>query len=322
MKRRADADTAAKTTIRGLTLESGTDAYGTPFGVLHSGSRHTVLVTITDPASGQSPGRLLDRLPAWTAWLEVLGLTDRVCGASMSIETWAEGQARATVGLSLSSLPIPDLEPKRKRLRDGQMRDVIGTHLGALLDGLRATSTGLDVHVCTAQDITDLVRVAFDATIASDVESARAQGGTGLSWADAPPRPESVTARAYGHDRAVSMSWAIAAREDEPDVPLDSTALMPTPEVLGRRVTRIFRITPTPEACLRLFGAVVTVDGRAGAESALEAAAALPASVPLRARLRLRAATDTQDTTFLAGLPLDLATPHTTAIPSRLKETA
>lgn len=322
MKRRDTTDTAAKTTLRALKLSEAIDAYGVPFGVLSSGTRYTVLATITDPTSMAATTRLLARVPAWSAWLQTLGVPDRVTGASLSVETWETGHARATVGLSLSALPVPDLESKR--LGHSQMLEAVATHLGRLLDGLRAASAGLDVKACTSQDLIDLVRVQFDATIAADVEKARASNaGTGLSWADAPPRPESVTPRAYGHDRTVSMSWAIAARDDEDDLPLDDAVILaPAPGILGKRVTRIFRIAPTPEACLRPFGAVVTVDVRGGAGSGTDLAAELPAHLSLRARLRLRAATHTQDTTFLAGLPLDLAAPHTTAIPRNLKEIA
>lgn len=322
MKRRSATDTAAKTTLRALTLTEGTDAYGVPFGTLSAGTRYTVLVTVKDPTSAAATTRLLARVPAWAAWLQTLGTADRVTGASLSVETWETGDARATIGLSLSALPIPDVS--RKRLSHAQMLEEIATHLGRLLDGLRANCGGLEVRVCTSQDITDLVRVLFDGTIAPDVQRARSEGsGTGLAWVDAPPRPESVTASAYGHDRAVSTSWAIAARDDEDDVPLDdAVALAPSPGVLGKRVTRIFRVAATPEACLRLFGAVVTVDVRAGAHAGAGAAAELPSHLGLRARLRLRAATLTQDTTFLAGLPLDLATPHTTAVPRNLKEIA
>lgn len=322
MKRRNTTDTAAKTTMRSLKLSETTDAYNVPFGVLSAGTRYTVLVVITDPTSTAATTRLLARLPAWAAWFQTLGTPDRVSGASLSVETWETGHARATVGLSLSALPIPDLE--RKRLGHAQMLEAIATHMGRLLDGLRASSGGLDVKVCTSQDIIDMVRVQFDATIAADVESARATGaGTGLAWDDAPPRPETVTPRAYGHDRAVSMSWAIASRDDEDDVPVDDAVILtPTPGILGKRITRIFRMAPTADGCLRSHGAVVTVDVRAGGGAGTEIAAELPAHLSPRTRLRLRAATHTQDTTFLAGLPLDLAAPHTTATPRNLKEMA
>lgn len=313
------SETIAKRTLRGMDLLTQTDAYGVEVGLLATGERYTVLVSIHDPEGSATTTRFTARLGAWSQWLQGLGLDDRVTGASLSVQTWENGSSSAVAGLSFTALPRPGTD--RKPLQRPQMVEEISTHLARILDGLRESSAGLLVRVCTAQDIVDLVRVAFDSSIAADVETARASGGTDLSWADAPPRHEATAAAFYGHDRAVSTSWTMATRADEELPPLDmDTVLVPTPGVLCKRVTLIYRVAPKLEATLAPFGVVVTAD--VGGADGVPMAQELPARQSLRTRLRLRAATSAQDTTFLAGLPLDLATPHMVMVPRELKETA
>lgn len=312
-------ETIAKRTLRGMELLAQTDAYGVEVGLLAAGERYTVLVSIHDPERSASATRITAHLGEWSQWLQTLGLDDRVTGASLSVQTWENGSSAAIAGLSFTARPRPGTD--RKPLRRLEIVEEISTHLARILDGLRESSAGLMVRVCTAQDIVDLVRVAFDSSIAADVEAARASGGTGLSWADAPPRHEATAAAFYGHDRAVSTSWTMATRADEELPPLDfDTVLVPAPGVLCKRVTLIYRVAPEPGATLAPFGLVVTAD--AGGADGVPMVQELPARQSLRTRLRLRAATSAQDTTFLAGLPLDLATPHMVMVPRELKETA
>lgn len=312
-------ETIAKRTLRGIELLSQTDAYGVEIGLLAAGERYTVLVSIRDPEGSASTTRFTARLETWMRWVRTLGLDDRVTGASLSVQTWENGSSSAIVSLSFTARPRPGAD--RKSLKRPQMVEEISTHLARILDGLRESSTGLTVRVCTAQDIVDLVRVQFDSSISADVEAARASGGTELRWTDAPPRHETTSASFYGHDRAVSTSWTMAVRADEKLPPLDfDTALVPTPGVLCKRVTLIYRIAAELEATLAPFGLVVTAD--VGGADGVPLAQELPARQSLRTRLRLRAATSAQDTTFLAGLPLDLATPHMVMVPRELKETS
>lgn len=312
-------ETIAKRTLLGMELLAQTDAYGVEVGMLAAGTRYTVLVAIHDPESSVSTTRLTACLRDWSRWMQTLGIDDRVAGASLSVQTREDGSSSAIAGLSFTARPRPGVD--RKPLQRTQMIEEISTHLARVLDGLRESAAGLLVTVCTAQDIVDLVRIAFDSSIAADVETARGSGGTGLEWRDAPPRYEATAAAFYAHDRAVSTSWAMATRTDEELPPLDfDTALVPTPGVLSKRVTLIYRIGPELEATLTPFGLVVTAD--VGGVDGVSLAQELPARQLLRTRLRLRAATSAQDTTFLAGLPLDLATPHMVMLPRELKETA
>lgn len=312
-------ETIAKRTLLGMELLAQTDAYGVEVGMLAADTRYTVLVSIHDPGRAASTTRLTARLRDWSHWMQTLGLDDRVTGASLSVQTREDGAASAIAGLSFTARPRPGAD--RKPLQRTQMIEEISTHLARVLDGLRESAADLLVRVCTAQDIVDLVRIAFDSSITADVETARESGGTGLEWKDAPPRYEATAAAFYAHDRAVSTSWTMATRTDEELPPLDfDTALVPTPGVLSKRVTLIFRIGPELEATLAPFGLVVTAD--VGGVDGVPLAQELPARQTLRTRLRLRAATSAQDTTFLAGLPLDLATPHMEMVPRELKETA
>ncbi|GAB4097702.1 hypothetical protein GCM10028787_31770 [Brachybacterium horti] len=311
-------DSIAKRALRELEQTTETDAYGVEYGLLSNAERSVVLVSIR-PVDGAAPTtRMTAALAAWSKWAETLGLDDRVCGATISIQTWQDGSSNAVVALSFSGKPR--VTGERRALRRHELVEHISTHLARVLDGLRVASAGLRVNVCTAQDITDLLRAAFDSSIAADVKAARAQPeGTGLTWAEAPPRPESTGEMYYSHDRVVSTSWAMATREDEDLPPLDfATALAPAPSILCKRATLIFRVAPRLEATLAPRGLVLTAD--VGSMEDLATARELPARQSLRTRLRLRAAVSTQDTTFLAGLPLDLATPHMVMVPREIKE--
>lgn len=324
MSARTTSDTIAKQTLRSLELLEHVDAYGVPVAVLTSKDRYTVLAQIGEHAGDISTldaAEVAAMLPAWSRWLQSLGMDDRVGGASISLESWAAGGCRATVAVSFTAAPIPGKD--RRALSREQMLTSITTHLGRVLDGLRMASSPWGVGVCNAQDVTDTIRAAFDSTTAADIRAERAKAsGTGLVWADAPPRPESTTATTYSHDRVVSTSWSMAARPDEHEIPAQvcTTALEATPGVLSKRATVIYRIAPTVAAKLAPFGLILTADVRAGEDAS--PARAIPTQYDLRTRLRLRPATYAQDTTFLAGLPLDLATPHTVMILRELKETA
>lgn len=309
-------ETIAKSTLRGLDLQTHTDAYGVEYGLLVGHGRATVLVSVKAREGTAATTRFTALLGEWAQWLGSLGLDDRVCGASLSVQTWESAASSTVLGLSFTAAPRPG--EKEKTLRPGELVEEISTHLGRILDGLRTRAPGLSVRQCTAQDITDLVRASFDSSVAADIEAAREGDGTKLSWKDAPPGPEQTADAAYAHDRVVSTSWALAAREDETLPPLDfDAALVPTPGILCKRTTLIFRPALMLEATLAPFGLIVTAD--VSSEDLLPLAQQLQERQTLRTRLRLRVATQTQDTTFLAGLPLDLATPHTVMVPDALK---
>lgn len=52
---------------------------------------------------------------------------------------------------------------------------------------LRESGAGQQPTPLTGQDLVDAVRIAYDPTVATDVEEARAAGGTGLTWQQAGP---------------------------------------------------------------------------------------------------------------------------------------
>jgi len=68
-----------------------------------------------------------------------------------------------------------------------EMATEIGNRLPMLLGSLRATGAGSTPRACSAADIVDATRVAYDPSVAMRVEQARAEGGTGLTWDEAGP---------------------------------------------------------------------------------------------------------------------------------------
>ena len=90
-----------------------------------------------------------------------------------------------------------------------EMAEEIGNRLGMIIGGLSDTGAGTAVRAATAQDIIDYTRTAYDPTVASQIEEARAEEGTGLDWEDAGPTFALDAFDHYRHDRAFSKSWTM-----------------------------------------------------------------------------------------------------------------
>lgn len=262
-------------------LSEHTDSYGNPFGLIRlEAARHYTIAFEAYPDGDAlvDKSRIDAQISHWGSWLAQLGIEDGIIGASVTVETAPDS------GLRLERMVTQNVSPEASdfatavagsiteelngespqfttRLsitfsgrgvdKEGSdrglatMADEIGNRIPVLLSGLYETGAGTSVRACTAQDIVDFTRSAYDPTVANLIEQARAEGGTGLTWQDAGPSFASDQVDLYFHDRAVSKSWQMF---EGPRGMFYSNslkrALEPTKGLLRKRVTLLYRPIP------------------------------------------------------------------------------
>lgn len=266
-------------------LSEHTDAYGNPFGLIRvrSTKHYTVVLEAFPDGDQLVDQKVIDsQVGHWGAWMAQLGVDGGIVGASVTVETAPDSGlrlARMTRGnLSESAsafsaavvneLPdhynagSPSVTTRIAITFSGKgldkdatdrgisiMVEEIANRLPNLIGNLYSTGAGTSVRACTAQDIVDFTRTSYDPTVATLIEEARAEGGTGLSWADAGPVFHDDQLDRYFHDRAVSKSWEMF---EGPRGQFYSSALRrimePTPNVLRKRVTILYRPIPSSES--------------------------------------------------------------------------
>lgn len=263
-------------------LTSQHDSFGQPFGLIRLSANdvHNYSVVFETHPEGEA---LVDRdemdrrVALWGAWLTQRGGDEGIRGASVTIESSPDSGLRLNTLLDKNRAEnspefaqtvseqirnsfqngAPQLVARitvtfsGKRLdgRTGdrgieEMAEEIGNRLPTIRAALAGTGAGA-VRACTAQEITDFTRVAYDPTVATIVEEMQADGGTGLRWEDAGPAYARDNFDCYYHDRAVSKSWTMweGPRGFFTDDSL-KRVLAPLPGVLRKRVTLLYRPIP------------------------------------------------------------------------------
>jgi len=281
-----------KTRLPGLMapseLSNHVGAYDIPFGLIYNRpAKHytVVLEAFPDGDALVDQERVNSMVAHWGAWLAELGRDDAIVGASVTVETMPDSGFRlnrmvqGNMSPSGSDFAHAVAEAIPQQLRGGApvlttriaitfsgagydkegadrgletMAQEIGTRLPSLISGLHETGAGTTVRPCTAQDITDFTRSAFDPTVAAQIEAARATPeGTGLTWHDAGPvfHDERQPDR-YFHDRAVSKSWEMhAGPQGHFQSGVLRQLLAPTNDnaILRKRVTLLYRPVPAAD---------------------------------------------------------------------------
>lgn len=286
-----------------LSIHAETDAYGVPYGLVSDRrtGRFSVVLEVD-----RSPAGLAPTVSAIASHIVSNDQDGRVSGATITTESTGEpDRHELRVGVSF--------RPEKERA--DALQTFVGTRLGSVVDGVRI-ATGALVRTSTAEDIIDMTRVAFDPTVAGEVDRLRREGtGTALEWGEAGPAPESelVNNSFYRHDRALSTCWAMSLYSPRAlDEVRIAELLRPTTGLLRQRTSLILRPSAAKPQGLAPFGFIVTASA-AGIDG-LPTAQGLLDTQSVRTRLKLRAARGTHDIAFRAGLPLDLATPHTHAV--------
>lgn len=166
-------------------------------------------------------------------------------------------------------------EPRVVVRGTAEMAEQIGDLLPAWTGSLAATGAGAGVRPCTAQEIVDATRVAFDPSVAQDVEEAQlaaaaaaarrerisatspgvtvgepaddpraaaVAAGTGLVWSQVGPTFHAAHQDRYEHDLSVSRTWQMR----NPPVGVFyaetmRTVIAPHRDIPRKRVTFLFR---------------------------------------------------------------------------------
>lgn len=259
-------------------LQTAHDAYGEEFAVVYVPSTKHYAVAFECAATGQDQVDQVDidrQVAYWGQTMAHLGEWTDIAGAQVVVETTPDtglrlrsavrsrrstdappfavavmdelvdtypigsAQMSTRVTITFTSAPRPG---QTKRPATAEMHARIGYLLPTIIGLLRVSGAGQSVRVMTAADLTDAVRVAFDPTVANDVEDARRDGGTGLRWEEAGPvrlRPEDDCLQ---HDRAWSRTWQML---EPPKGAFQSDCLSrllsPHPEISRKRVAMLYR---------------------------------------------------------------------------------
>ncbi|MFD7548344.1 SCO6880 family protein [Streptomyces sp. NPDC059816] len=221
-----------------VKMREGRDAYDRPFGVLHHPGRNFYTVVLACEPDGGSlidPEQVDIWVASWGDWLARLAHEPGLRGASVVVETAPD------TGTRLVAEVLPRLAPDAPAAARAVMEEVVARYpqassemhtyitltygamnnrrdpeavvtelamrLPGLLSGLVASGGGA-AYPLSAERIAEVVRVAYDPAISSDMLNARnEQASTGLEWEDSGPATAEETVHAYRHDSGVSKSW-------------------------------------------------------------------------------------------------------------------
>jgi len=305
-------------------LSSHEDIHGRPYGLVHwphADLYSVVLQAAPAGFAGLDKGVRDNAVAHWAGWLGQLNTVEEIVGAAVVVETVPDSghrleramdRGRADEVPAFADLVQEQIQDSSRvgsptltcritltlsaRVEDGEavmvrpeaeMAEQIGDLLPSWTSSLGTTGAGTSVRPCTAQDITDFTRVAFDPSVADDVEEAQlaaAAGdgvGTGLTWAEVGPIFHEVHAQTYAHESTLSRTWQM--RYPPRGVFFAETLqrmLEPHKDIARKRVALLYR-PETPEASANAADADVkkanfkaTQGNRAKAAAAVELEAA------------------------------------------------
>ena len=258
-------------------LSEWRDSYGRPFAMLHVPvTRHYTVVFATEPdgASLVDEEQIDMWVAHWGAWLASLGNEPGVEAASVTVETAPDSGTRLRREVEAHSDPdapdvaramlraVVDVYPEGSatvkawvavtfseaarsggRRRDPQaMGRELASRLPGLTQGLHSTGAGAARPV-SAQELCEVIRVAYDPPAARLIDTARATGQVPeLTWNDVGPTATQAAWDHYRHDGAWSVSWSMtAAPRGEAFASVLGQLLAPHGDVDRKRVTLLYR---------------------------------------------------------------------------------
>ena len=146
----------------------------------------------------------------------------------------------------------------RKRTADEMGRE-LASRIPGLTLGLSSTGAGA-VHPLSAQELCEVIRVAYDPAAAVLIDEANAAGEPPeLSWPEVGPTAHQAGWDSYRHDSATSVTWMMstAPRGNVPSTIL-ARLLAPHRDIARKRVTLLYRPIDAARAA-----AIVEADVRA-----------------------------------------------------------
>lgn len=252
------------------------DGYDRPFALLFTPRTMTYTVVISTDPDGAA---LVDdeQVDLWVAdwghWLRNLGEEPGLESASVTIETAPD------TGLELKREVEMNIDPDANEFSKAMLRDIVehfpsGTsvvkayialtfsgrtssgkrrdpeefaqELAARLPGLtgdlQATGAG-SAMVMDAQELCEMVRIAYDPAASVLIDQAHAAGETvELSWADVGPSAAETTWTGYRHDSGWSRTWAMtSAPRGAVQSSVLARLLAPHRDIARKRVTLLYQ---------------------------------------------------------------------------------
>lgn len=261
-------------------LETHHDVHGREFGLVvweKSDLYSVVLQTSPEGFSGLDKETKDGMVAHWAAWLGRLNTIEEIVGAAVVVETVPDSGQRLARTLDRGRAAedgVPEfsrqvVEEIRDTYRVGspelacwvtltlsgradaedptrsprEMAEQIGDLLPSWTSGLDMTGAGVGSRPCTAQQIADQTRVAFDPSVAELVEEVQLSGqGTGITWAESGPVFATNLRDTYVHETALSRTWQMRkAPSGSFFAETLRSLLQPHRDVVRKRVTLLYR---------------------------------------------------------------------------------
>jgi hypothetical protein len=261
----------------GSKLYEFTDSYGRPFALIHlpSTAHYTVVFgTQPDGASLVDPEQIDAWVANWGGWLASLSNEPAVVATSVTVETAPDSGARlrrevesnihddapdiakAMLREALKTYPQGSATIRawvaltfsaaaraggKRRTADEIARD-LASRLPSLTERLESTGAGACAPL-NAQELCEVVRVAYDPAAARLIDEAHYQGTpVELNWSDVGPSAHQADWDGYRHDSGHSVSWSMTGA---PRGHILASALArlvaPHGEIARKRVTLLYR---------------------------------------------------------------------------------
>lgn len=291
----------------GLRLSEHEDSYHRKFALLHAPSTATYSIVIgTEPAGASlvDPEQIDVWVADWGHWLANLADEASVEAASVTIETapdsgtrlrrevetnmddsapeFAQAMLREAVDRYPSGsstvrayVAITFNAAQRqggKRRKPEEMARDIASRLPGLTHTLQATGAGA-AHPLTAQQLCEVVRIAYDPAASVLIDEAHAAGHTPeLDWTDVGPSAAQANWSSYRHDSGHSITWSMtSAPRGHVQSGVLSRLLAPHRDITRKRVTLLYRPISAARAAAMVEADLRAAEFRATAEAKAKA---------------------------------------------------
>lgn len=260
----------------GSKLFEANDAYGRPFAIvtIPATNHHTVVLTCSaDGASLVDPAQVDTWVAYWGHWLSQIGHEPGLVSASVTIEaapdtgerlrsevelnlsqdapslakqvlnevTQAYGQGSAQMSTRVALTYSGAARGSRGRRSAEDMAVDLGMRLPGLCSSLQMTGAG-PARPMSGRELTEVIRVAYDPSVATFIEQARSNAKSSLKWDDAGPTATEEAWGHYRHDSAYSVTWAMSeAPRGEVYSSVLTRLVSPHPDIMRKRVTLLYR---------------------------------------------------------------------------------
>lgn len=298
--------------LASTTLHEFEDAYRRKAAVVHHpsvGHGAVVIRTQPDGASlvdlevvdrkvaeyGEFQSRMCEEpgLAAFSVTIETAPATESALQDSMSrrVQPDAPAPSRRLIGEVVEDAPLGAAEltgwvaltyglsaGHRRRGLEDRLRELV-ERVPVITEQLEKTGAGI-ARPASAQQLCEMVRVAYDPTIQGPLDDARASGELPtLNWSDIGPHYADAKAGYYKHDSGYSITWAMS---DAPRAHVTHTVLRrllaPHPAIDRKRVTLIYRPLDPGEAARQAEQDLKAAAGYARAEGTAAGALQLKAA--------------------------------------------